>query len=105
MFFLIAAAALTFSIHSASAQVNQTEVSQSARTESLIDELLAARPVLSELMEENATGVFEYLNSLETQDATQTLLALQALQPLLELQSTQEVAEANQTAITNQTVP
>lgn len=97
------------------AQENQTEMQESIQIEGIIDELLQVHPVLSELMQEEDTGVVEYLNELETQEAVHTLLALKTLQNLVELQSSHEMAEGlanttaaigNQTtAATNQTGP
>jgi hypothetical protein len=56
-------------------------------------------------MQEEAAGVVQYLNELETQEAVHTLLALKTLQDLIVLQSSHMTAEGlgNQTALTNQT--
>jgi hypothetical protein len=112
---LLAVAVLSNSVQTANAQENQTEVQESIQVEGIIDELLQVHPVLSELLHEEATGVVEYLNELETQEAVHTLLALKTLQNLVELQSSHEMAEGlgnmtaamgNQTAAaTNQTGP
>ena len=97
---------LAGSVQITTAQENQTEVTESTQIEGIIDELLLVHPVLSELAEEEDTGVIEYLNELDTQEAVHTLLALKALQSLIELQSSHMLAEGlgNQTgAMGNQT--
>ena len=66
---LLAIAVLTSSMQIANAQENQTEVQESTQIEESIDQLLQVHPVLSELMQEDDTGVIEYLNGLETQEA------------------------------------
>jgi hypothetical protein len=55
--------------------------------------LLQVHPVLSELMQEDDTGVIECLNGLETQEAVQTQLALESLQDLVKLQTLHMIAE------------
>jgi hypothetical protein len=49
----------------------------------MVDELLTDYPVLSELTQENSTGQIEYLDSLNSSESVQTLLALNALENLV----------------------
>ena len=95
------------SVQITTAQENQTEVNETAQIEGAIDQLLLTQPVLSELVDEEDTGVNQYLNELDTHEAVHTLLGLNALQALIQLQTSSEVgnqtqAMANETA-TNQT--
>jgi len=100
---LLAIGSLTGTLQIADAQENQTAANETAQVEAVIDQLLLAQPVLSELMGEEDTGVIQYLNELDTQDAVHTVLALKALQSLIELQSSYE-GLGNQTgAMRNQT--
>lgn len=70
----------------------------------MVDELLTDYPVLSELTQENFTGQIEYLNSLNSSESVQTLLALNALDNLVELRDSQLLAsQLNQTAMGNST--
>ncbi|MGB7662824.1 MAG: hypothetical protein WBL67_08820 [Nitrososphaeraceae archaeon] len=70
----------------------------------MVDELLTDYPVLSELTQENITGQIEYLNSLNSSESVQTLLALNALGNLVELRDSQLLAsQSNQTAMGNST--
>ena len=70
----------------------------------MVDELLTDYPVLSELTQENSTGQIEYLNSLNSSESVQTLLALNALENLVELRDSQLLAsQSNQTAMGNST--
>lgn len=108
----LAISVLIGSVQITTAQENQTAVNETAQVEGAIDQLLLAQPVLSELIDEEDTGVIQYLNELDTQDAVHTVLALKALQSLIELQSSYEglgnmtAAMGNQTAAaTNQTGP
>jgi hypothetical protein len=99
---------LISSVQTTSAHGNQSEVNETAQIEGMIDDLLLAQPVLSELMDEEDSGVIQYLNELDTEEAVHTLLGLNALQALVELQSSaagvgnQTVVMANETG-TNQT--
>lgn len=91
------------SVQNITAQGNQTEVNETAQIEGMIDNLLLVQPVLSELMDEEDSGVIQYLNELDTREAVHTLLGLNALQALIELQSLSE-GVGNQTAtMTNET--
>jgi hypothetical protein len=103
--FVASLLAITSSIQIANAQENQTEVQGSTQIEGSIDQLLQVHPVLSELMQEDDTGVIEYLSGLETQEAVQTLLALESLQDLVKLQTLHMIVEGlgNQTGPGNQT--
>ena len=91
------------SVQNITARGNQTEVNETAQIEGMIDNLLLVQPVLSELMDEEDSGVIQYLNELDTREAVHTLLGLNALQALIELQSLSE-GVGNQTAtMTNET--
>ena len=91
------------SVQNITAQGNQTEVNETAQIEGMIDKLLLVQPVLSELMDEEDSGVIQYLNELDTREAVHTLLGLNALQALIELRSLSE-GVGNQTAtMTNET--
>jgi hypothetical protein len=72
---------LISSVQTTSAHGNQSEVNETAQIEGMIDDLLLVQPVLSELMDEEDSGVIQYLNELDTEEAVHTLLGLNALQP------------------------
>ena len=91
------------SVQNITAQGNQTEVNETAQIEGMIDNLLLVQPVISELMDEEDSGVIQYLNELDTREAVHTLLGLNSLQALIELRSLSE-GVGNQTAtMTNET--
>ena len=70
----------------------------------MVDELLPNYPVLNESTQENSTGQIEHLNSLNSTESNQTLLALNALENLVELRDSQMLSyQSNQTAIANYT--
>lgn len=70
----------------------------------MVDELLTDYPVLNESTQENSTGQIEHLNSLNSTESNQTLLALNALENLVELRDSQMLSyQSNQTAIAKYT--
>src|SRR5512145_2364933 len=75
---LLVFAVLISSIELSNAQENQTE---SVKIEGIKDGLLGVHPVTA--------GIDGYLDSLETQEAVHTLLALRALRTLMELETSQ----------------